>query len=77
MPSSSSNLPDIVFKAVSFVESGKDIAGYYFYNAPTDSAYGHIFGVQGLTLPKAISIMKELGKDPIINVKVSIKAYYL
>jgi hypothetical protein len=74
MPSSSSN---VVYKAVSFVESGKDIAGYYFYNAPHDATYGKIFAVQGLTLPKAISIMKSLGKDSSVNVKVTIKAYYL
>jgi len=75
MPSTSSK--DVVYKAVSFTENGKEAAGYYFYNSSTDSAYGHIFGVQGLTLPKTISIMKSLGKDSSVNVKVTIKSYYL
>ena len=69
-------MEDINFKAVTFVENGDILHGHYFYDAANDSDHGHIFGIIGLTLPKAIIKMKEKGIDPIKNFKMSIAAYY-
>ena len=61
---------DTIYKAVV-------IDGHYFYDSAHDSDnHGKILGVKGLTLPKAISIMKAKGKDPIPNFKVNITVYY-
>ena len=60
---------DTIYKAVI-------IDGHYFYDSVHDSDYGKILGVKGLTLPKAISIMKAKGKDPIPNFKANITVYY-
>jgi len=68
---------DVVFKAVTFTENGNEVNGHYFYDSPYDSDYGKICGVKGLTLPKAVAIMKAKGLDPIPNFKISIKVYYV
>ena len=52
------------------------IGNYYFYNASSDSHHGNIFGFKELTLPKALSILKSIGEDPIKNFKTTITVYY-
>jgi hypothetical protein len=64
------------FKVITFIIGEDKANGYYFYEASHDSDYGKIFGVIGLTLPKAISIMKAKGLDPITNFKMNISVYY-
>jgi len=66
---------DVNFNSISFIDS-KPENGFYFYNSAIDSDYGHIFGVRGLTLPKAMAIMKAKGQDPINNFKMNIACYY-
>jgi hypothetical protein len=67
---------DIVFKSISVIEGNATESGHYFYNSPYDSDYGHIYGVIGLTLPKALEILKKKGIDYIKNQKVSISVFY-
>ena len=63
------------FRCISFID-GKPENGFYFYDSTIDSDYGKIFGVKGLTLPKAIAIMKAKGQDPINNFRMNIAVYY-
>ena len=70
-------MKDVIFGAITFVENGDVLHGYYFYNEPTDTDYGHINGINQLTLPKAIKKMGEKGIDVFKNIKINIKVYYL
>ena len=69
-------MKDVVFKSIVFVENGNLAKGYFFYNAPHDSDYGNILGLNGLTLPKALAKMKEKGIDAVKNVKMNIISFY-
>ena len=51
-------------------------SGHHFYASPYDSDYGCVYGVNGLTLPRALDILKGKGIDPIVNTKISITVYY-
>ena len=64
------------FNAIAFIENGDQLNGHFFYDSASDSDYGRIVGVKGLTLLKALAIMKAKGKDPIPNYKVNILCYY-
>lgn len=64
------------FNAITFIENGDMLHGYFFYAAADDSDHGHIFGMKELTLPKAIAKMKEIGIDPTANFKMNIAVYY-
>ncbi len=66
----------INFKSVVFYETDHNVDGYYFYDSFHDSDYGKILGVKGLTLPKAIDIMKVKGIDVIKNFKMNISICY-
>ena len=69
-------MKDNEFSAITFVEQGKLSEGYFFYKSAQDSDYGHILGMQHLTLAAAIAKMKEKGVDPIKNMRMNIAAYY-
>jgi hypothetical protein len=69
-------MKDVTYNAIAFIENGDQLGGHFFYNSAGDSDYGKIVGVKGLTLPKALAIMKAKGKDPITNFKVNILCYY-
>ena len=49
---------------------------HYFYNGAHDSDYGKICGVKGLTLDKAMAIMKAKGFDFNKNFKMSVAVFY-
>ncbi len=70
-------LHEVKFRSVVVYQHGKESEGHYFYNATSDSDYGHIYGVKDLTLSKAIGILKAKGLDPIPNIKLNIAVYYL
>jgi hypothetical protein len=66
---------DTKHKAVVFYELGKGLDGHYFYDSAFDSDYGKVYGVKGLTLPKALAILAAKGLNPVTNFKMNIAIY--